>query len=155
MHPIERGATNGRIAFVRHFAHANLPVTLREDHDELGVLMSHPDEIRGFVETLNSYDAVLTSAMHVMIACHSYGIPVALVRFRGFEDAVHGSGIKYRDYAEGAGLSERWEPTSIGLDLRRTNTDDLIRRERVGDGKLDEIEQALARGIADYLDRTA
>lgn len=153
--PLERGATNGRIAFVRHFAHANLPVTLRDDHEELSVLMSHPDELRAFVESLNSYDAVVTSAMHVMIACHSYGIPVALVRFRGFEDAVHGSGIKYRDYAEGVGLTETWEPTSIGLDLRRTNTDDLIRRERVGDAKLDEIEQALARGIAEYLDRTA
>lgn len=153
--PVERGVTNGRMALVRHFTHASLPVTLPENVDELSVLMSHPDDIRRFVATLATYDAVITSAMHVMIACHSYGIPCALIGFQGFEDAVHGTGIKYRDYAAGAGLSTAWEPTAVDLNLRRTGWDDLIRRERVSERKLDEVEEAVARGVADYASRLA
>ncbi|RNL63749.1 hypothetical protein EFK50_08440 [Nocardioides marmoriginsengisoli] len=153
--PVERGATNGRIALVRHFTHASLPVTLGEDVDELSVLMSHPDDLRTFVTRLARYDAVITSAMHVMIACHSYGIPCALIGFQGFEDAVHGTGIKYRDYAAGAGLTGSWDPVAVDLNLRRTNWDDLIRTERVSETKLDEVEAAIAAGIARYLDRTS
>lgn len=151
--PVERGVTNGRVALVRHFTHASLPVTLPENVDELSVLMSHPDDISTFVTTLARYDAVITSAMHVMIACHSYGIPCALIGFQGFEDAVHGTGIKYRDYAEGAGLSTAWEPVAVDLNLRRTNWDDLIRHERVSEEKLDEVEAAVALGIAEYVSR--
>lgn len=151
--PVERGTTNGRIALVRHFTHASLPITLPENFDELSVLMSHPDDIHAFVAKLASYDAVVTSAMHVMIICHSYGIPCALVAFSGFEDAVHGTGIKYRDYSEGIGLAEAWNPVAVDLNLRRTNFDDLIRTEQVSDAKLDELEQAIADGVAAYLTR--
>jgi hypothetical protein len=61
---------------------------------------------------------VITSAMHVMITCHSYGIPCALVTFEGYEENVHGSGIKYEDYALGAGV-EVMEPAVMPLDLRK------------------------------------
>ncbi|ROR90546.1 polysaccharide pyruvyl transferase family protein [Nocardioides aurantiacus] len=151
--PIERGPHNGRVALVRHFKHAGLPLTLPEDMDELSVLMSHPEEIRSFLEHLAGYRAVVTSAMHVMIACHSYGIPCALVGFRGFEGAVHGSGIKYRDYALGAGLTGDWQPVVVHLDLRRTHVDDLVRQVRIGEDKLDEVEAAVAAGIAAYDER--
>lgn len=153
--PVERTTTNGRIALVRHFTHAALPVTLPENVDELSVLMSHPDDIRAFVTKLAQYDAVITSAMHVMITCHSYGIPCALIGFSGFEDAVHGNGIKYGDYAQGVGLSEVWEPVAVDLNLRRTNWDDLIRTEQISAAKLDEIEDALGAGIDEYLSRMA
>ncbi len=153
--PVERGTTNGRTALVRHFTHASLPITLPENFDELNVLMSHPDDIRAFVSTLASYDAVVTSAMHVMIICHSYGIPCALVGFSGFEDAVHGTGIKYRDYSEGIGLADVWNPVAVDLNLRRTSWDDLIRTEQVSSAKLDELEQAISDGVAAYLARTS
>ncbi|KQT94496.1 hypothetical protein ASG49_06410 [Marmoricola sp. Leaf446] len=153
--PIERGPHNGRVALVRHFKHAGLPLTLPDDMDELSVLVSHPEEIRAFLERLAGYRAVVTSAMHVMIACHSYGIPCALVGFRGFEDLVHGTGIKYRDYALGAGLSGDWEPVVVDLDLRRTRLDDLLREVRIGEDKLDEVQAAVAAGIAAYDGRRA
>lgn len=149
--PIERGLTNGKLAFVRHHKHINLPVVVPDGMDELSVLLSHPDAIRSFVTELNQYDAVVTSAMHVMITCHSYGIPCALVTFEGFESSVHGSGIKYRDYSLGAGLSDVYEPGSVSLDLRRVNVESLITKEQISPCKLDEIEQAVHDGISLYL----
>jgi hypothetical protein len=115
--PVERLCTNGRLALVRHHTHTDLPITLPDNMDEHSVLVSSPAAIAAFVATLCGYDGVVTSAMHVMITCHSYGIPCALVTFRGFEGAVHGTGMKYRDYALGAGLRDGWEPEVVGLNL--------------------------------------
>jgi hypothetical protein len=145
--PLERGATNGRIAFVRHFKHIQAPVTLPENMDEFNVLLSHPDEIKHFIETLNRYDSVVTSAMHVMITCHSYGIPCALVSFLGFEDKVHGTGIKYGDYSLGAGL-EPLDPIMIGPDLTAIDLGSITHNFRVSDAKVDEVEDAIKSGIS-------
>jgi hypothetical protein len=148
--PLERCATNGRLALVRHYTHADLPVTLPDSMDERSVLASDPDDIAALVAELGRYDGVITSAMHVMIACHSYGIPCALVTFRGFEGAVHATGMKYRDYSVGAGLADVWEPEPVGLDLRLINWPDRLRVETVSGAKLDEIEAAIARGVKEY-----
>lgn len=150
--PVKRGETNGRTLLVRHFKHANVPLVLPEGMDEIGVQMSHPRDIQELVIALNGYDAVVTSAMHVMIACHSYGIPCALITFEGLEGAVHGSGIKYGDYSRGVGLSSVYEPVPVGLDLRRHRFDNLLSLERISEEKLDEIEQAVRLGVAAHLE---
>lgn len=152
--PQERAETNGRVALVRHFKHATLPVVLPETMDELSVLAAHPSQVRELVSALCRYDAVVTSAMHVMIACHSYGIPCALVTFEGFESAVHGTGVKYRDYALGAGLDKVHDPTPVGADLRTLPLDALLSSVKVAEDKLDEVELAVTVGIGRYLDAT-
>jgi len=145
--PKQRGETNGRLALVRHFTHARIPLTLPPDVEELNVLVSHPDSIASFIERLIQYDGVVTSAMHVMIACHSYGIPCALVVFEGFEGAVHGTGVKYRDYSLGMGLPNVHEPSVVSVDLGREALRDRLVMEKISDGKLDEIEAAVRHGI--------
>ena len=137
--PVHRGQTNGRIAFVRHFSHLDAPVRLPDNVDELSVLMSRRADIEGFLRALNEYDAVLTSTLHVMIACQSYGIPCGLVTFAGFEAKVHGQGIKYEDYARGADVEVR-NPQVVELDLRHRQLDALISDVRVSDAKKDEVQ---------------
>lgn len=153
--PVADAETNGRLALVRHFTHANIPLILPEDMDELSVLMSHPDAIRRFVETLTTYDGVVTSAMHVMIACHSYGIPCVLVGFEGFERTVHGTGIKYRDYSLGAGLGTVHEPQVVPIDLRRAAVRARLTREQVSAEKMDDAQGAVETAVARYLERHA
>jgi hypothetical protein len=152
--PLERGLTNGRVALVRHFTHANLPIALSDNMDELSVLVSHPNAIRSFVNELNQYDAVVTSAMHVMIICHSYGIPCSLITFEGLESSVHGTGIKYQDYALGVGLEITCEPVTVDSDLRRLNIESMVSKEKISESKLDEIEQSVTLGISTYLSKT-
>jgi hypothetical protein len=137
---------------VRHYTHANLPVTLPDGADELSILASHPDDLESFVARLASYDGVVTSAMHVMIICHAYGIPCSLIGFRGFETSVHGTGMKYRDYSLGMGLDSVWEPQIVPLNLSHLDWADRLRAEKISDEKLDEIEAAVAAGVAAYLD---
>ena len=80
--------------------------------------------------------------MHVMITCQSYGIPCGLVTFEGFEEIVHGSGIKYEDYALGAGV-EVMNPQVVGLDLSRQNLDNLIRDIRQRTNRCRQIPATL------------
>ena len=113
------------------------------------MLISHPDEIKSFLQNLIGYDSVITSAMHVMIACQSYGIPCGLVSFEGFQENVHGTGIKYRDYALGAGV-EVMNPEVIALDLNKLDSDHLIRDISVSNQKKLEVLQAIKAAIARF-----
>jgi hypothetical protein len=149
--PIERGETNGRIALVRHHSHRNAPIDLPDNVDELSVLMSRSGDIEAFMRALVRYDAVLTSAMHVMTACQSYGIPCGLVTFEEFEDRVHGSGIKYEDYALGAGV-EVVNPQVVGLDLRRWDLVGPVRDIRVSEAVKDQVEGHMRVAVAHVLD---
>jgi len=118
--------------------------------DELDIYMSHPKDIQLLVETLNKYDRVVTSAMHIFITCQSYGIPCALITFTGFEDSVHGTGIKYGDYAQGVGLASI-SPVAVGLDLNKTDFDNITTEHKISSEKLDEVEKAVRDGLS-YLD---
>ena len=109
-------------------------------------MMSRPADIKAFVTKLNEYDYVVTSAMHVMITCHSYGIPCALVTFEGYEENVHGSGIKYEDYALGAGV-EVMNPVVLPTDLSKTNLKKLAKTIRVSSKKIKEVEGHLKTAI--------
>jgi hypothetical protein len=111
-------------------------------------MMSRPHDIVEFVGKLAQYDAVVTSAMHVMITCQSYGIPCGLVTFKGYEENVHGSGIKYEDYALGAEV-EVMNPRAIDLDLRSVDLDYLVKEIKVSDAKkqqvIGHVRQAISR----------
>lgn len=149
VYPINRGQTNGKIALIRHHSHRSFPVSLPENFDELSVLMSHPQEIEEFARKLNNYDAVVTSAMHIFIMCQSYGIPVALVTFESFETSVHGDGIKYKDYCEGADVSTVL-PAVIPLDMRKFSFDNLMTSEKVSQTKMEEVESSIKSALAFY-----
>ena len=144
--PLTRGTTNGRVALIRHHTHLQAPVILPNNFDELSVLLSHPDDIVSFIKKLNEYDSVVTSAMHVLITCQSYGIPCALVVFKGFEEYVHGDGIKYIDYALGADV-KAISPTPINPRLDWDEIKPLIETITVSESKIAEVEAAIKEGL--------
>lgn len=144
--PLTRGTTNGRIALVRHYTHLQAPIRLPDNFDELSVQISHPEEIINFIETLIQYDSVVTSAMHVLITCQSYGIPCALVVFKGFEEYVHGDGIKYVDYALGADVKVI-SPTPINPKLDWREIEPITETIKIPDLKISEVEMAIKEGL--------
>jgi len=144
--PRDREHTNGRTAFVRHFKHRNLPISFPESFDELEVLMGMPNKIDSFLDQLIKYERVVTSAMHVMIVCQSYGIPCALVSFDGFLDAVPGSGMKYSDYNLGVG-NPAVTPVPIPLALQSFDFDHITREDIVSSAHMDTIESALRQAV--------
>jgi hypothetical protein len=145
--PVERKTTNGKVALVRHFTHKPIPLVFEENMEELDIFMSHPDQIKVLVEALNTYDRVVTSAMHIFITCQSYGIPCALITFEGFEDSVHGNGIKYGDYAQGVGL-DSISPVPVALDLTKVNFENITTDHKISNDKLDEVETAILKGLS-------
>lgn len=138
-----------RYALVRHFSHRKIDLSLPDNMVELSIYRSGEESIREFIDELHRYQAVITSAMHVYITCHAYGIPVALVSFEGHEGAVHGDHIKYHDYAAGAGVPER-SPEVIGADLRNMDLHNLIHHEQISGSAMDEVASALGDAIAAF-----
>lgn len=149
IYPVIRGETNGKVALVRHHSHRSLPIRRPENMDEISVLRSHPAQIEELFIALNQYEAVVTSAMHVFITCQAYGIPVALITFKGFENAVHGDGSKYLDYSEGVGVNAL-TPSPVPLDLRHFNFDNVLTNESISEDKLNEVEITLLGAIDCY-----
>lgn len=145
--PVERKVTNGKIALVRHFSHKAIPLILENSMEELDIFVSHPDDIKTLVTSLNQYDRVVTSAMHIFITCQSYGIPCALITFEGFEDSVHGNGIKYGDYAQGVGL-DSISPIPVGLNLNNVDFDNITTQHKISETKLNEVEAAIIKGLS-------
>ena len=150
--PLERSRTNGRIALVRHASHDRVPLVLPENFDELSVLVSHPDDVKKFLSELIKYDEIITSALHVMIACQSYGIPCSLITFEGLENSISGTGLKYADYSLGVGLNEL-VPVVVERDLHRMPLEKIRQTELISDSKKDEIEQRLLDAIYSILNR--
>ena len=144
--PFTRGETNGRIALVRHYTHLQAPVKLPKNFDELSVQISHPNDVVDFIEQLHQYDSVVTSAMHVLITCQSYGIPCALVVFKGFEHYVHGDGIKYIDYALGADVPVM-SPTPINPKIDMREIKPITFDVRVPELKISEVEMSIKEGL--------
>ena len=150
--PLERSRTNGRIALVRHASHDRVPLVLPENFDELSVLVSHPDDVKKFLSELIKYDEIITSALHVMIACQSYGIPCSLITFEGLENSISGTGLKYADYSLGVGLNDL-VPVVVERDLHRMPLEKIRQTELISDSKKDEIEQRLLDAIYSILNR--
>jgi hypothetical protein len=121
-------------------------VKLPENFDELSVLVSNPEDVINFIHKLNEYDSIVTSAMHVLITCQSYGIPCALVAFKGFEEYVHGSGIKYSDYSLGAELPEV-NPVAINPKFDISEVLPITFNYKVSQSKIDEVEKAIKEGL--------
>jgi hypothetical protein len=87
--------------------------------------------------------------MHVMITCQSYGIPCALVSFEGAEDNVHGTGIKYEDYALGAGV-EVMNPQIVPVDLRSFDYGALVKDITVSEAKKAEVRETVRTALSRF-----
>jgi hypothetical protein len=144
--PKQRDETNGMTALIRHHSHRQAPIFLSENMDELSVLASSPVEIEKLIDKLIKYRNVVTSAMHIYITCQVYGIPVSLISFEGFEDSVHGDGLKYKDYALGADMPVI-TPKIIDRNLRKINLDDLTTTSKISEAKVNEVENSILEGI--------
>lgn len=147
--PIARGTGNGRLAFVRHVSHGDVPITLGERFDEVSPLASRPAEIEALLSRLAAYDGVVTSDTGTTVLCHAYGIPCAPVAFEGTDDHA----FVFADYALGAGLDEDITPQPTGPDLRRADWASRLQVPQIGAGTLDAIQGSVEAGIRTYLER--
>ncbi len=134
----------GRFGLVRHYVHQTKALQLHEDIDDINILMSSPRDIELFIDRINRCEAIITSSLHVTILCHSYGIPCRLITFIGQEKLVHGDGIKYRDYFDGAGVKP-YDIVAIGNTVRGSDVMALALDERPVVGYADNLIDPLIK----------
>lgn len=91
------------ICYISHFAAEKYLPFVSRHCDLVSIKAATPYQLKLLMAKLFQYEYVITTAMHIVIACQSYGIPVVFLKTRGNE-TISGDGMKYTDYAEGAGL---------------------------------------------------
>ena len=137
-----------RYGFVRHYIHQNVPISLGNDIEDLNIMMSSPADLENFIARLCSYEAVLTTSLHVIILCHAYKIPCRLISLAGEINRVHGNGIKYKDFYHGAGI-KYLEHACIGSSLSGSDfeslADNTFAPDYYGDGLVDSFKSQLEK----------
>lgn len=149
--PIARASGNGRLAFVRHVSHGDVPVVLGDELDELSPLVSQPGLVEDLLIRLAAYDGVVTSDTGTTVLCHAYGIPCAPVSFEGTDDLE----FVFRDYALGAGLGDEISPQPSAPDLRKADWRSRLQTPQVSASTLDGIEASVQDAIRTYLERVS
>ena len=141
------------VVLVRHMNHADLNLDLSEEFDELSINAARPVDIERFIDEINSYELVITSAMHCFIACISYQIDVILVNFEGRFSKIPGDGTKYLDSLSGVNLKEI-KPISISssMDLKAILKDreKFIYRGKVRDSVKKIIHESILEAVSIY-----
>ncbi|WP_029653238.1 polysaccharide pyruvyl transferase family protein [Marinobacter daepoensis] len=132
------GATtkSGKVGLIRHFTHLGIDLKLPSYMEEISIFASSPKDVEAFIAKLHEFDYVISSAMHGFIVCQAYGIPCALVSFKGGESFVHGDGMKYKDYFEGVGLAPR-SPDVIPTDLCSLELQNLVSKDAISSERVD------------------
>jgi hypothetical protein len=120
--------------------------------DEFSVLCSSQVEIESLIRSLIDYELIITSAMHIEIVCHSYGIPCLLVNFEDAADTIHGDGIKYDDYYTGAGLAPK-NRLMLSNNLTNVDFEGHLRPDRVAQEKIDQVHSNILGAIELFDDR--
>ena len=137
-----------RYGFVRHYIHQNVPISLGNDIEDLNIMMSSPADLENFIARLCSYEAVLTTSLHVIILCHAYKIPCRLISLAGEINRVHGNGIKYKDFYHGAGI-KYLEHACIGSSLSGSDfeslADNTFAPDYYGDDLVDSFKSQLEK----------
>lgn len=141
----------GKVGLVRHFKHRDVPLLLPGHVEEVDIFASSSVEIEAFVEKLHKFDYVICSAMHAYIVCNAYDIPCGLVSFSGLEGAVHGDGMKYRDYFLGIGQEAR-SPLVISRNLRGCDLENYVHSSAISQAVKDDLmavmrEQLVAHSL--------
>ena len=139
-----------KLLLVRHFTNQDIKLNLPNNMDEISIFASHPKYIEKFIDTLHQYKGVVTSAMHCYITCQAYGIPCALVTFKGNTKSVHGDGMKYRDYLSGVDLEEH-DPIEIPLNLSSYNFDEIISDKKIKTEIIDKVYEVMVKALKEDL----
>jgi len=148
--PKTKGIIKNKYLLVRHIQHLNVDIEKNELINEYSIFAAHPVDIELFIDELQCYEKVITSAMHCFIACIAYGIPCLLVTFDNISQRVPGDGVKYLDSLSGVGLSEV-SPLKISSDGKVRLIDFLDKstfyEDLVNVSVLKEISRATLKAI--------
>lgn len=113
---------------VRHFIHQNCDLKIDDDIKDINIMLSSPEDIENFIDTLYSCSAVVTTSLHVLILCISYNIPCRLINIDEKDKGVHGDGIKYKDFFEGVGIKPKMH-VDFGSTITKSSIENAVIQE--------------------------
>jgi hypothetical protein len=131
---------------VRHFIHHDCDVRVEEGIREINILLSSRSDIENFIDQLHECKAIITTSLHVIILCVSYGIPCRLISIDEKDKGVHGDGVKYGDFYEGVNLVPR-EHFYTGNNITRGLIEGIVFYDQFDHGIATSLKNALMHDI--------
>jgi len=126
-------------AVVRHVRDFGIPLQLGESVSELSLAVSGRSQISEFLHDLTRYSGVITSSLHVFIACNVFQIPSAYVNFSlSPEDSISPRSVKFRDFLSATG-DELPLPNTIPPFIDVTMIEPLLQRPIQVENKISQI----------------
>lgn len=96
--PRRRQLRQRKRLLIPHLNHEKLFESIKDESVTLrSAAACRQDHIERLLDDIVNAEQVITSAMHIFVACCAYGVPCALIKPKGTTQKVPGDGIKYRD----------------------------------------------------------
>jgi hypothetical protein len=134
---------------VRHFIHHDCDIRIEAGIREINILLSSRSDIENFIDQLHECKAIITTSLHVVILCVSYGIPCRLISIDEKDKGVHGDGVKYGDFYEGVNLVPR-EHFYTGNTITRSLIEDIVFDDRFDHEIATSLKKALMQDVLSF-----
>lgn len=127
----------GGMAIAPHY----VDITVSE---RFGLPIINPtQDTEAYIKELTKYDSIITSSLHGIIACVSYGIPFAWVKL---SDGIVGDGFKYADFFSTI------DGMATCFDLREQENYDNIEfvKMNIDEPTVNEIHRYFVKNLIEY-----
>ena len=92
-----------KLGICPHFSEYTTVLQLYKDRSDVLIIDMGCGDLENVLDHLSSCSKVMSSSLHGIVFCHSYGIPVRWIKF---SDSIKGDDTKFHDYFKGIGLAD-------------------------------------------------
>lgn len=150
----EPRSVDDQIAFIPHYVHEDVPLALGEGIVPYRIWANSLSQIRALWTQVATHSGLITSSLHAYIGAQSLGIPVALVDLDHKFASLAGDGIKFADYALGAGVPVP-ERIKISGVLTHRSALSLLSLSTISAAKIVEVQHGIESGLRFFLESSA
>ncbi|MBX5446790.1 polysaccharide pyruvyl transferase family protein, partial [Sphaerobacter sp.] len=94
------------LGLVRHHVHADEPLALSAEVQEIDILRCGYGEIERFIDEVCECEAIVSTSLHGLIVAQAYGIPAIWGTFSSSEKGIQGGDVKFIDYFASVGIHD-------------------------------------------------
>lgn len=102
-----------KVGMILHFIHEDSNICISEKVKSISIRRVGFDQIEQFMDEMLSCERIISSSLHGVILANAYNIPVVWATVTDSAGAIHGDGIKFKDYFNTIGINEDLKPVNL------------------------------------------
>jgi hypothetical protein len=110
---VEKSTCDGSTGLVLHYIHEDGDIKVESGIKRIPIKRVGIQEIEDFLIEFTSCKRIISTSLHGVIIANAYGIPVIWATVSNSASAIHGDGIKFKDYFLSIGIDENLQPIDL------------------------------------------